>query len=504
MNMNNVTIYSTLTRKKERLNPITDGEIKFYSCGPTTYDFLHVGNGRALVVGDLIHRILKSLGYKVTFVRNFTDVDDKIINRAKEKGVPALEHADIFVNECKKDMHSLMMIDPTFTPKVSETIPEIIEMIERLIAKGFAYVVNGEVLYHVPRFESYGKLSKKDLEKLQHGIRVEVDDYKKHPSDFVLWKPAKGGEEEPSWDSPWGKGRPGWHIECSAMSYKFLGPAIDIHHGGIDLIFPHHENEIAQSEAANGVNFCSYWCHNEFVNFGTEKMSKSLGNVVTIRNFIEKFGGIVLRYIFVSSHYRTKLDWSDKIIQKSIEELERIHQFVIEFEQININISKDNNNNSSSSSSNNVLEKIKQELANDFNTPKALAHFFTLIRDFRRERDEKDHKDHASFSAQALSEIKEIIDFVNNSMGIIHPNPASLLNELNHAKRELTATAANATTAAVNSIDEQEIQKMIDERNLAKKEKNWAKADEIRNTLKQNKIILKDSPDGKTTWSYEP
>lgn len=485
-----VTLYNTLTKKKEQLRPLKDGEIKFYSCGPTTYDFLHVGNGRALVVGDLIHRILKNLGYKVTFVRNFTDVDDKIINRAKEKGIGALEHAEIYVGECKKDMHSLMMIDPSFTPKVSETIPEIIEMIERLIKNNFAYVVDGEVLYHVPNFQDYGKLSKKDLEGLQHGKRVDVDDYKKHPSDFVLWKPTKEGE--PFWDSPWGKGRPGWHIECSAMAYKFLGPSIDIHHGGVDLIFPHHENEIAQSEAANGTNFCNYWCHNEFVNFGTEKMSKSLGNVVTIRNFIEKFGGLVLRYIFVSSHYRAKLEWSDAAILKSIEELERIHQFLIEFEQI-----KNTHGHSSLPEligSNSTLEKIKRELANDFNTTKALSHFFILIRDFRREFIANTNK--TSPNQETISEIEKIIEFLGSSLGIIHENPQKFLADLNHSKNSI-----NPQTTS--SIKEEDIPQMIEERNKAKKEKNWAKADEIRNLLKQNKIILKDHPDGKTTWSYE-
>ncbi|MBF0297592.1 MAG: cysteine--tRNA ligase [Oligoflexia bacterium] len=487
-----VSLYNTFTRKKEPLTPLKEGEIKFYSCGPTTYDFLHVGNGRALVIGDLIHRILKSLGYKVTFVRNFTDVDDKIINKANEKGVPALEHAEIFVKECKKDMHSLMMIDPTFTPKVSETIPEIIEMVECLIKKNFAYVINGEVLYHVPNFKDYGKLSKKDLEGLQHGIRVEVESYKKHPSDFVLWKPAKEGE--PSWDSPWGKGRPGWHIECSAMSYKFLGSSIDIHHGGVDLIFPHHENEIAQSEAANETNFCTCWCHNEFVNFGTEKMSKSLGNVITIRNFIEKFGGMVLRYIFVSSHYRTKLDWNNKLILKSIEELERIHQFIIEFEQLkSANVSEQ-----STFKADDVLSKIKSELANDFNTPKAMALFFTLIRDFRREFTSKTPTD------ETVQEIQKIIDFVSSSMGIIHSDANLLLKELNHSKKELSENNTDTNTAASIATTEQDIPALIEERNKAKKEKNWARADEIRNTLKQNKIILKDHPDGKTTWSYEP
>jgi cysteinyl-tRNA synthetase len=310
-------IHNNLTRKKEVFKPIEDGKVKFYSCGPTTYDFLHIGNARALVVGDLFHRVLKSFGYDVTFVRNYTDVDDKIIDRAKELHRDPIEHAALFVKECESDMNSLGMMPATHTPKVSETMPEIIKMIEDIIKNGKAYVVDGEVFFNVPAFPTYGKLSKKDLDSLQHGIRVEVDNRKKHPSDFVLWKPAKSGE--PAWDSPWGKGRPGWHIECSAMAKKFLGNTLDLHHGGVDLMFPHHENEIAQSEAANNCPFCNNWAHNEFLNFGSEKMSKSLGNVIKIRDFVQKYGGQVLRHILLSVHYRARLEWTDEVLNRALD-----------------------------------------------------------------------------------------------------------------------------------------------------------------------------------------
>ena len=236
--MQDFKIYNNLTRKKEVFKTVEPGKVKFYSCGPTTYDFLHIGNARALVVGDLFNRVLKAFGYDVTFVRNYTDVDDKIIDRAAKEGRDAIEHAALFVEECRKDMESLGMKPATHTPKVSETMPEIISMIEDIIKNGMGYVVDGEVFFEVPKFDGYGKLSKKDLDSLQHGVRVEVDSKKRNPSDFVLWKPAKAGE--PSWDSPWGKGRPGWHIECSAMAKKFLGPTLDLHHGGVDLMFPHH------------------------------------------------------------------------------------------------------------------------------------------------------------------------------------------------------------------------------------------------------------------------
>src|SRR5690606_5440696 len=395
--MQDFKIYNNLTRKKEVFKTVEPGKVKFYSCGPTTYDFLHIGNARTLVVGDLFNRVLSAFGYDVTFVRNYTDVDDKIIERANKEGRGAIEHAALFVEECRKDMESLGMKPATHTPKVSETMPEIISMIEDIIKNGMGYVVDGEVFFEVPKFDGYGKLSKKDLDSLQHGVRVEVDSKKRNPSDFVLWKPAKAGE--PSWDSPWGKGRPGWHIECSAMAKKFLGPTLDLHHGGVDLMFPHHENEIAQSEAANGCPFCNTWAHNEFLNFGSEKMSKSLGNVVKIRDFVNKYGGQVLRHILLSVHYRARLEWSDEVITRAIEEIKRIHEFVVDARSWNITRAGEEDQEIAK-----LFDKLKYELKNDFNSAGAMGHFFSMIRYGKANKDK--------LSGAAYKQIISMIDFV--------------------------------------------------------------------------------------------
>jgi len=479
-----IKVFNNLTRSKEDFVPIEAGKVKFYSCGPTTYDFLHVGNARALVVGDLIHRIFTSLGYEVDFVRNFTDVDDQIINRANELGVSALEHSSRFVQECIKDMQYLGMVPASHTPKVSETMTEIIQMIEELVKNKTAYVVEGEVFYHTPCFKEYGKLSKKDLESLEHGIRVEVDSRKKHPSDFVLWKPAKPGE--PAWDSPWGKGRPGWHIECSAMAKKFLGKTIDIHHGGVDLMFPHHENEIAQSEMANGQEFSKYWCHNEFLNFGSEKMSKSLGNVVTIRKFVDTYGGEVLRQLLISVHYRSKMDWSEENIEKAILELTRIHEFVVEIQNGKF---IEGSNDKAKDNILAVIEKMKTELANDFNVPGAMAHFFALIRDVRR-----DYLLKNKLTLDIQKSCQQVIAFVSSALGCISQNSALLLSRLNQSKKSLNASEG--------SLNEVQVEQLLKERKLARANKNWARADEIRLQLDQAKITIKDNPDGSTSWSY--
>lgn len=471
-------VHNNLTRKKEVFTPVTPGKVNYYSCGPTTYDFLHIGNARALVVGDLFHRVLKTFGFDVTFVRNYTDVDDKIIDRAKEFKRDALEHAAIFVKECEEDMRSLGMIPATHTPKVSETMPEIIKMIEDIIRNGKGYVVEGEVFFDVPSFADYGKLSKKDLDSLQHGIRVEVDQRKKNSADFVLWKPAKPGE--PSWDSPWGKGRPGWHIECSAMAKKFLGDTLDLHHGGVDLMFPHHENEIAQSEAANGCAFCNNWLHNEFLNFGSEKMSKSLGNVVKIRDFSQKYGGQVLRHVLLTVHYRARLEWSDEVIQRGLDEVKRLHDFAVEAQSY------------ASSGAGEVdpeinlcLEKMCEELANDFNSAGALGHFFSFLRYVKNMK--------ASLTDKSLARVHETIKFVQDSMGLIALDPQKVLGELQKLEHDSSALGVDAAW----------IEGLIEERKKAKAEKNWGRADEIRKELTVKNIVLKDNPDGSTSWKIQ-
>ncbi|WPU66269.1 cysteine--tRNA ligase [Peredibacter starrii] len=472
-------VHNNLTRKKEVFQTIEPGKVKFYSCGPTTYDFLHIGNARALVVGDLFNRVLKAFGYDVTFVRNYTDVDDKIIDRAKELKRDPIEHAALFVKECETDMNSLGMMPATHTPKVTETMPEIIKMIEDIIKNGSGYVVEGgEVLFNVPSFAEYGKLSKKDLESLQHGIRVDVDSRKKNPSDFVLWKPAKAGE--PAWDSPWGKGRPGWHIECSAMAKKFLGPTLDLHHGGVDLMFPHHENEIAQSEAANKCPFCNNWAHNEFLNFGTEKMSKSLGNVIKIRDFVEKYGGQVLRHILLSVHYRARLEWSDEVLQRALDEVKRIHEFALEAKTYTSAA-----NPSADGTISETIEKMMEELSNDFNSAGALGHFFSFIRYVKANKDK--------LSAENIVQVNNTIKFVEEALGLINKDPQAVIDALHKHDQDTSSTGVDAAW----------IEGLIEERKAAKAAKNWARADEIRKELTQKSIELKDNPDGSTSWKVQ-
>lgn len=481
-----IFIYNGLTRKKEKFLPQDKSIVKFYSCGPTTYDFLHVGNARALVVGDLIYRILLAEGFKVDFVRNFTDVDDKIIERAAKEGVDPLVHSKRFIDECLKDMTSLNLLTPTFSPKVSETMNEIIQMIEVLISKGHAYVVEGEVLFNVPTFKDYGKLSRKNLEELQHGIRVDIDDKKKYPGDFVLWKPAK--EEEPAWKSPWGPGRPGWHIECSAMAKKFLGDHIDLHHGGIDLMFPHHENEIAQSECANGCTFSNNWCHNEFLNFGSEKMSKSLGNVITIRKFVESYGGEVLRHLLSSVHYRSKMEWSEGVIERAISDIERIHLFLVELNKLKIS-NKESIEHIDEVKK--VREHILKELGNDFNVPGALAELFSLIRIINRE--------YIATSPEGIGQklkdsLLDLFSLMGKSTGLVYENAQEILDKIGKAKKFISGA---------DKLSDDKISGLIEERKQARISKNFKRSDEIRNILQEAGVEIKDNPDGTTTWTYK-
>lgn len=491
--MEKITVFNNLTRSKEVLVPVDPKQIRFYSCGPTTYNFLHVGNARALVVGDLFHRTLKTLGYNVKFVRNYTDVDDKILEAARARGIHPKEHADEFIRECNTDMECLGMLPASATPTVSETMPEIIQMIVDLIKNGYAYTVKmpdgaEEVLYNVPKFTDYGKLSKIQLESLQHGIRVETDGHKKHPSDFVLWKPAKP-EEGWSWDSPWGKGRPGWHIECSAMAKKHLGNTIDLHHGGVDLLFPHHENEIAQSEAANGCTFCNNWAHNEFLNFGSEKMSKSLGNVVTIRKFTETFSGAILRHILLSVHYRSKLEWTEDSISKAIGEIERIHEFTIELAKARGEGSFGDNEINNHS---HAILDIKKELSNDFNVPGAMGILFSVIKDFNRIKNSA--KSSTLFDQTYLEKVTEIVNFMKSATGLIHDYPEEILRQLNIARKHLSGTSDTGDV---------EIEALLVERKEARATKNWGRSDEIRNRLNELGVVVKDNPDGSYSWSYK-
>jgi cysteinyl-tRNA synthetase len=347
-------------------------------------------------------------------------------------------------------------------------------MIEDIIKNKKGYVVEGEVFFNVPAFADYGKLSKKDLDGLVAGQRVEVDKRKKHPSDFVLWKPAKAGE--PSWDSPWGKGRPGWHIECSAMAKKYLGNTLDLHHGGVDLMFPHHENEIAQSEAANNCPFCNNWAHNEFLNFGSEKMSKSLGNVIKIRDFVQKYGGQVLRHILLSVHYRARLEWTDEVLNRALDEVKKIHEFVIDVK------SYEAKGDYSSEEISSCIEKMKEELSNDFNSAGAMGHFFSFMRSLKANKEQ--------LSPESLQQAHAVIKFVQESLGLIHTDPAQVLAELKKHEHDTSSTGVDAAW----------IEGLIAERKEAKASKNWARADEIRKEIASKNIVLKDNPDGSTTW----
>ncbi len=448
----------------------------------------------ALIVGDLIHRSFKALGLKVTFVRNFTDVDDKIIDAARKRNIDPLVHSNEYLIECEKDIASLGLLPADYAPKVSETIPEIIVMIETLISKNYAYEVNGEVLYHVPAFADYGKLSKKDLESLQHGIRVEVDEHKRHPSDFVLWKPAKEGE--PWWNSPWGKGRPGWHIECSAMSKKFLGETIDIHHGGVDLIFPHHENEIAQSEAANGKPFAHYWCHNEFLNFGKEKMSKSLGNVITIRKFVENYGGEILRQIISSAHYRSKIEWGDAAIDRAIRDVERIHRFVINYTHAKQNNQGDETLLSETQEIREMFKGMQEEIANDINISGALGILFSMIRNLNRDFLEENfnYTQKKKLSSDLIAEVDKVLDFFKLATGLIHDRPNLIIEKMNVARSKLSSSE--------NQLSPEAISGFLSERKEARLSRNYKRSDEIRDQLKAAGVSIKDNPDGTTSWSY--
>jgi cysteinyl-tRNA synthetase len=486
--MRPIKIFNNLLRQKVELKPVDPGKIRYYSCGPTTYDFLHLGNARALVVGDIIHLIFKVLGYDVRFVRNFTDIDDKIIQRANERGEDPLALSARFIKECQTDMAALRMLDPAVTPKVSETIPEIIKLIERLIENHHAYVVNGEVFYDITTFGDYGKLSKKDIRGLAAGVRIEVDDAKKHPGDFTLWKPAKPGE--PAWDSPWGPGRPGWHIECSAMALKFLGEEIDLHHGGIDLMFPHHENEIAQSEGATGKTFARCWCHNEFLHFKNGKMSKSKGNMITIRDFCQKYDGLLLRYIFASHHYRAVMEWNEQLILKACDELERIHRFVLNGQEAQKQAVEGRADDFDPSA---IIDKMAEDLANDFNTPGALGIFFGWLKDFQG----KYLRPGQAVSKKVLAGARTILKFVQDFAGIIDEHPLEVLAKIDQWR----ATVQGKASAP--SVDAAKIEALIQERQQAKANKDYAKADQIRQQLEAMQIEVKDLPGGKYSWKVK-
>ncbi len=455
-----------MTRRKEEFVPIEDGKVRIYACGPTVYNYIHIGNARPICVFDILRRYLEYKGYEVTFVQNFTDIDDKIINKANETGSDYMTVSQKFISEYKKDAEGLNIREATVHPRATENMDEIISMIKNLIDKGFAYAVeNGDVYFRPSRFPEYGRLSHQPLEELEAGARINIGEMKEDPMDFALWKGAKPGE--PSWDTPWGKGRPGWHIECSAMARRYLGNTIDIHCGGQDLIFPHHENEIAQSECCNGVTFANYWMHNGYINVDNRKMSKSLGNFFTVRDVAERYGYEPIRFLMVSSHYRTPINYSVDIIEQCKSSLERLYNCR---EDLSFLTEK------ADSGEKDGEDKVKELLIthktdfvsameDDLNTADAIAALFELTRDIN-----------SNLNSQTLPS-KELCCFALDLFNEL----ADVLGLL-YAKKE-------------NSIDD-EIQALIDKRNEARKNKDWTTADKIRDELKARNITIKDTPQG--------
>ncbi|HJV36643.1 cysteine--tRNA ligase [Geomonas sp.] len=477
-------VYNTLSGSKEEFVPINPGKVGMYVCGVTVYDHCHIGHARANVVFDMIYRYLKASGLEVTYVRNYTDIDDKIINRANRDGVPYYEISERFIKEFDLDMARLMLELPTFQPKATEHIPEIIALVEKLIEKGYAYQSGSDVFFCVDKFDGYLKLSKRNLEDMQAGARIEVDERKRHPMDFALWKGAKPGE--PFWESPWGQGRPGWHIECSAMSGKFLGETFDIHGGGKDLIFPHHENEIAQTEAATGKPFVKYWLHNGFVNINAEKMSKSLGNFFTIKEVLDRYDAEVLRFFLLSAHYRSPIDFSDQNLKEAELGLERIYKALAGIDE---RLAAGIGEPPASEESTELEEKcasigarFREAMDDDFNTAMALGHLFDLVRSV--------NKALPVAGAPLLRQVKEEVAAVASVLGICDSQPAAFLQRINDRK-----------SAAID-ITPEEIEQLIAERAEARKAKNFKRSDEIRDELLAKNILLFDSAQG-TTWKVK-
>ena len=466
-------IYNTLTKKKEEFVPLEEGKVKMYVCGPTVYNLIHIGNARPMIIFDTFRRYLEYKGYDVNYVSNFTDVDDKIIKKAIEEGTTAEEISQRYIKECKKDMHDLNIEPATTHPLATQEIDGMIEMIKTLIDKGYAYDADGTVYYRTRKFKDYGKLSKKNIDDLEAGhrdIKVAGEESKEDPLDFVLWKPKKEGE--PSWPSPWSDGRPGWHIECSVMSKKYLGDEIDIHAGGEDLIFPHHENEIAQSEAANGCEFSKYWMHNGFLNINNKKMSKSLGNFFTVRDISEKYDLQVLRFFMLSAHYRSPLNFSDDLMESAKNGLERIITSGAKIRDI-ISNGKDGKVTDAEAKlldeAKEYITKFEEAMDDDCNTANAISAVFELVKFANNNLNEGSTKEFAAG-------VYEILDTLCNVLGIILEKEEEKVG------------------------DEDYIEEMIAKRAQAKKDRDFAMADQIRDELAAKGIVLKDTREG-TKWS---
>ena len=460
-------LYNTMTKTKEEFSPLEEGKVKMYVCGPTVYNYIHIGNARPMIVFDTVRRYFEYKGYEVNFVSNFTDVDDKIIKKANEEGVTADEISKRYIAECKKDMADMNVKPATTHPLATEEIGGMIELIQTLIEKGYAYEKNGTVYYRTRRLQDYGKLSHKNLDDLRSGNRsllVSGEDEKEDPLDFVLWKPKKEGE--PSWQSPWSDGRPGWHIECSEMSKKYLGEQIDIHAGGEDLIFPHHENEIAQSEAANGKEFAKYWLHNGFLNIDNKKMSKSLGNFFTVREISEKYDLQVLRFFMLSAHYRSPLNFSADLMEAAKNGLERIRTAADNLRFLSENAKVEEFTAEEETKQQQVekfVQNFEKAMEDDFNTADAIAAIFELVKFANTTADEESSK---AYLQGLLAQIVKLTDV----LGLIVEEKSELLDA--------------------------DIEALIQERQEARKARNFARADEIRDELLEKGILLEDTREG--------
>lgn len=463
-------VYNTLTRKKEELVPITPGEIKMYACGPTVYNYIHIGNARPLCIFDILRRYLEYRGYNVKFVQNFTDIDDKIIRRANDEHVDFSEISERYIKEFWTDADGLNVRHATINPKATENIDAIIQIISTLIEKGYAYEAQGDVYFSTEKFKDYGKLSHQPLEDLEAGARIMVGEVKREPMDFAVWKAAKPGE--PAWDSPWGKGRPGWHIECSAMNWRYLGDTIDIHCGGQDLIFPHHENEIAQSECFTGKPFAHYWMHNGYINVDNVKMSKSLGNFFTVRDVAEKYGYEPIRYLLISAQYRSPINYSTDIIEQCIAALNRLYtcRDSLDFELKNAADAEHDGDKAIIDGFDKYREQFIAAMDDDLNTADAIASIFEFVRDI--------------------------------NTNVVGKTPSKALVEGAIAMfDELTGVLGLVYNRKTETLDS-DVEALIEARTNARKEKNWAEADRIRDQLKEMGIVLEDTAQG-VKWHRE-
>jgi len=474
-------IYNTLTREKEEFHTLEPGKVRMYVCGPTVYDRAHIGHAMSALVFDIVRRYLEYSGYEVRFVMNFTDVDDKIIDRAKQSGADPFQLAQGYIDDYKRNLEALNIKPATVNPRATQEMAHILEMVQALVEKGFAYPVDGDVYYRVDSDPEYGKLSGRRLESMNAGARIQVDDRKEHPMDFALWKAAKPGE--PAWDSPWGPGRPGWHIECSAMSMAYLGESFDIHGGGKDLVFPHHENEIAQSEGATCQPYAKYWLHNGFVNVNQEKMSKSLGNFFTIRDILQTYDAEVLRFFILTAHYRSPIDFSDQNLQEAQVGLSRFYEGLQAAAEA-LDASPDSSAESKEGAD--LEARFREAMDDDFNTAAAIGHLFEGVRTINRLVTEKGFRKSPDKIA-AVRELRAALLRLGDVLGLFSSEPAEWLQQLNLALLKNTG------------LTEADVRQAIEERQAARRDKDFARSDQIRDELAAKGVQLLDGPQG-TTW----